>query len=290
MILIAGDFNEKVGKAEEFGTCIGKWTRGHRNDNGQKLFEWCENNNKFLCNTAFQHKQSDIATWSNSVINSNTNKVHRIYNQIDYTIMSKNQIQNMTDARSYSGTETNSDHRIVVTHFQVQWSKLYQKKPKQLCISKFNTEKLKDPLTKELYQQTLTEKLSTLEENKSITLPHIKNAITESAKENLGFKVPSCKKEKSDDQLHQMPLEQKQLRVKIRNTTDIKKIMELKRKRNNILKNMTKRFSKIKEERIDAILHELESVNDDHRMFKAVKKLHQKLSKTLPYIMTKARL
>ena len=108
---------------------------------------------------AFQHKQSHIATWSNSVINSKTNKVHCIYNQIDYIIMGKNQIQSMTEARSYSGTETNSDHRIVVTHFQVQKSKLYQKEPKQLYTSKFNTEKLKDLLTKELPQQTLTKKL-----------------------------------------------------------------------------------------------------------------------------------
>ena len=71
-----------------------------------------------------------------------------------------------------------------------------------------------------------------------------------------------------------MLLEQKQLRVKIRNTTDIKKVIELKQKRNNILKNMTKRVNKIKEDRIDATLHELESVNDDHRIFKTVKKLH----------------
>ena len=71
-----------------------------------------------------------------------------------------------------------------------------------------------------------------------------------------------------------MLLEQKQLHVKIRNTTDIKKVIELKQKRNNILKNMTKRVNKIKEDRIDAILHELESVNDDLRIFKAVKKLH----------------
>ena len=71
-----------------------------------------------------------------------------------------------------------------------------------------------------------------------------------------------------------MSLEQKQLRVKIRNTTDIKKVIELKQKKNNILKNMTKRVNKIKEDRIDATLHELESVNDDHRIFKAVKKLH----------------
>ena len=72
-----------------------------------------------------------------------------------------------------------------------------------------------------------------------------------------------------------MSLEQKQLRVKIRNTTDIEKTIELRRKKNNILKNMTKRVNKMKEDRIDEILHELESVNDDHGMFKTVKKLHQ---------------
>ena len=137
-----------------------------------------------------------------------------------------------------------------------------------------NTEKHKDPLTKEFYQRTLTEKLSTLKENKSVTLPHIKNAITKSAKESLGFKKPNFEREKSDEQLYQVLLEQKQLRVKIRNTTDIKKVIELKQKRNNILKNLTKRVNKIKEDRIDATLHELESVNDDHRIFKAVKKLH----------------
>ena len=73
-----------------------------------------------------------------------------------------------------------------------------------------------------------------------------------------------------------MSLEPKQLRVKIGNTTDIQKIIELKRKRNNILKNMTKRVNKIKEKQTDAVLYELDIVNDDHRMVNAVKKRHQK--------------
>ena len=73
-----------------------------------------------------------------------------------------------------------------------------------------------------------------------------------------------------------MSLEPKQLRVKIGNTTDIQKIIEFKRKRNNILKNMTKRVNKTKEKEIDSVLHELDIVNDDHRMVNAVKKRHQK--------------
>ena len=77
----------------------------------------------------------------------------------------------------------------------------------------------------------MKEKLSALEENQSIILPHISNAIIESAKESFGFKEPICKREMSDDQLHQMSLEQKQLRFKIRNTTDVEKMKELKQKK-----------------------------------------------------------
>lgn len=40
----------------------------------------------------------------------------------------------------------------------------------------------------------MTEKLSALEGNQTITLPHISNAITESAKESFGFKEPICKR------------------------------------------------------------------------------------------------
>ena len=110
----------------------------------------------------------------NSIINSNSNKVHHIYNWNDYIIMTKNQLQSMTDAQLYSGTKTKSNHRIVYICFHVQWSKLYHKKPRQLCTAKLNIEKLKDPLTKALPQKTLSEKLSALVENQSITLPNIK--------------------------------------------------------------------------------------------------------------------
>ena len=67
-------------------------------------------------------------------------------------------------------------------------------------------------------------------------------------------------------------------------------MIELKRKNNNILKNMKTGVNKIKEKQIDAIQHELENINEDHRMFNVVKELHQNLSKILSYIMTKARL
>ena len=75
-----------------------------------------------------------------------------------------------------------------------------------------------------------------------------------SRKKNLRFKEPNCKNEKSEDQIHKMSLEQKKLRIKIKNTTDIDKIIELKQKRINILKNMTKRVNKIKQKQIASVL------------------------------------
>ena len=53
-------------------------------------------------------------------------------------------------------------------------------------------------------------------------------------------------------------------------------MIELKRKNNNILKNMKTRVNKIKEKQIDAIQHELENINEDHRIFNVVKELRQK--------------
>ena len=65
---------------------------------------------KIIIHFFVQHKQSYIATWSNSIIDSNTDKIRRIYNETDYIIMGKSHIQNMADARSFSGTQFNSDH------------------------------------------------------------------------------------------------------------------------------------------------------------------------------------
>ena len=53
---------------------------------------------------------------------------------------------------------------------------------------------------------------------------------------------------------------------------------------------MIKRVNKIKGKQIDAMLHQLDTVNYDHRTFKTVNNYIKIPLKILPYIMTKARL
>ena len=124
-LFIAGDFNSKVGVKRDLETCIGSWSRGYRNENGQRLVDFCENNNKFVCNSVFQHKACHITTWSCKIPDNNTGKMRSIYNQIDYIMMDSDKIQTLIDSRSYGGTMTASDHRIVITRVQTSWSKLY---------------------------------------------------------------------------------------------------------------------------------------------------------------------
>ena len=96
------------------------------NGSGELLAEFCEKNKLFICNSAFDHPVRHITMWSQTKINSETNRVKHVYNQIDYLMMKKSYTHNLTEARSYAGTETYSDHRLVVMTYENDWTKLYK--------------------------------------------------------------------------------------------------------------------------------------------------------------------
>ena len=47
VLIIMGDWNSKRGKGEELGT-VGKCGLGNRNEVGERLLEFCEENDVFL--------------------------------------------------------------------------------------------------------------------------------------------------------------------------------------------------------------------------------------------------
>ena len=80
----------------------------------------------------------------------------------------------MIDARTYSGTETSSDHRIVVTRIDVNWSKLYAKKPKLNTERKINTQQLiHDEQSRLKFQQETERKIINLIENNENSISKI---------------------------------------------------------------------------------------------------------------------
>ena len=61
--IVAGDFNAKVGQRGEGEECMGLFTRGRRNNNGQRLVEFCENYNLTVANSLFKHRACHTTTW-----------------------------------------------------------------------------------------------------------------------------------------------------------------------------------------------------------------------------------
>ena len=66
IILIGGDFNGKVGKSLNSDgnqdPCLGRHSKGRRNESGQSLAGWCNIHNWFIWNTAFQRLSRHITT------------------------------------------------------------------------------------------------------------------------------------------------------------------------------------------------------------------------------------
>ena len=62
-VLIIGDWNAKVGSQETPGV-TGKFGLGMRNEAGQRLIEFCQENILVIANTLFQQCKRRLYTWT----------------------------------------------------------------------------------------------------------------------------------------------------------------------------------------------------------------------------------
>ena len=88
---ILGDLNSKIGKQQPDDIAyMGQYGKGARNENGDMLRSFLQENGLYLVNTHFKHRDRNIATWHKE----------RIHNQIDYIIVPRYMIGMFTDAKS----------------------------------------------------------------------------------------------------------------------------------------------------------------------------------------------
>ena len=65
VLFIIGDWNAKVGSQETPGV-TGKFGLGTRNETGQRLIEFCQENALVIANTLFQQHKRRLYTWTSS--------------------------------------------------------------------------------------------------------------------------------------------------------------------------------------------------------------------------------
>ena len=111
VLFIIGDWNAKVGSQETPGV-TGKFGLGVKNEAGQMLIEFCQENALVIANTLFQQHKKILCIWTSP------DGQHR--NQIDYILCSQRWRNFIQSAKIRLGADCGSDHDLLTAKFRLK--------------------------------------------------------------------------------------------------------------------------------------------------------------------------
>ena len=274
LLLVAGDFNAKVGKTDGNTPCLGRFSRGIRNASGQNLIDFNHNNDIFVTNSAFQHPARHITTWECHRVNKTTNKMIHVFNQIDYILCLQKNKNTLVNSRSYAGTATSSDHRLIVTRMKIDLFLLFKPtKPRKQDKPINSALLINDPEICSAYKTQLSSKLSNLSDK---TWPNISEAIRTTAEETVGRVISRGNNVRYNNDIDLLSKEQKQIRLQLNSIDDPIVAEELRHKRNEIMHEIRRTNNRKREIELDQRVQEINEIQNDAKMYKAINILKRK--------------
>ena len=115
ILFIIGDWNAKVGSQETPGV-IGKFGLGIRNEAGQRLIEFCQENTLVIANTLFQQHRRRLYT--------RTSPDGQYQNQIDCILWSLRWRSSIQSAKTRLGADCGSYHELLIAKFRLKLEKV----------------------------------------------------------------------------------------------------------------------------------------------------------------------
>ena len=112
---LIGDWNSKVGSQEIPGV-TGKFGLGVRNEAGQRLTEFCQENSLVIASTLFQQHKRRLYTW--------TPPGGQYWNQIDYILCGQRWRSSIQSAKTRLGADSGTDHEPLITKFRLKLKKV----------------------------------------------------------------------------------------------------------------------------------------------------------------------
>ena len=110
-----GDWNAKVGSQEIPGG-KGKFGFGVKNEAGQRLIEFCQENALVIANTLFQQHKRRLYTW--------TAPDGQHQNQIDYILCSQRWKSSIQSAKTRPGADCGSDYEFLIVKLRLKLKKI----------------------------------------------------------------------------------------------------------------------------------------------------------------------
>ena len=115
VLFIIENWNAKVESQETPGV-TGKFGLGVQNEAGQRLIEFCQENELVIANTLFQQHKRRLYTWTSP------DGQHR--NQIDYILCSQRWRNSIQSAKRRLGADCGSDHELLIAKFRLKLKKV----------------------------------------------------------------------------------------------------------------------------------------------------------------------
>ena len=115
VLFIIRDWNAKAGSQETPGI-TGKFGLGMRNEAGQRIIEFCQENALVIANTVFQQHKRRLYTW--------TSPDGQHLNQIDYILCSQRWTSSIQSTKTRLGADYGSDHELLITKFGLKLKKV----------------------------------------------------------------------------------------------------------------------------------------------------------------------
>jgi len=165
MLIVMGDMNAKVGD-EKFGSTVGNYGLGSRNDRGTRFVQFCEENELVIANTFFKHHPRRLYTWKSP------GDVHR--NQIDFITIKKRYRNTVKNAMTYPGADMNSDHNPAVVKLKFR---LKNTSARLMRKPKFQLELLKDTEIKSRYSAYVSNRYEELMQEETEQCESVKEEI-----------------------------------------------------------------------------------------------------------------
>ena len=111
VLFIIGDWNAKV-RSQETPGITGKFGLGMRNEAGQRLVEFCQENALVIANTLFQQHKRRLYTWTSP------DGQHR--KQVDSSLCSQRWRSCIQSPKTRPGADCGSDHELLITKFRLK--------------------------------------------------------------------------------------------------------------------------------------------------------------------------
>lgn len=153
-----GDFNARIGndlKGRE--GVIGIWGESIKNNNGERLIEFCIQNDMIIQNSFFKHK--DCHKYTRQEPGRNEKSI------IDYIITERSNRTLVRDVRVYRSAEIASDHYLVVAKIKRKDHNKNERisNPKRETVT-IKTYKLQEKAINEKFSNIITEKINLMQE------------------------------------------------------------------------------------------------------------------------------